>query len=169
MEQVVLAISRRVTDEQVLETERKRALLRRCGVSEEELSRVCMCCVCAVFALEVIYAALVMTCYGGHDYVSLPLTQHGQLYLHVLSEAAELLAIKDTRNSSFLLALGELEDALDAAKLQSTRLESEHSASQRRAQALMSQWEQLTRVRDELVAATVEREERGAFSMFGNE
>ncbi|TYZ68665.1 hypothetical protein PybrP1_002392 [[Pythium] brassicae (nom. inval.)] len=128
MEQVVLAISRRVGDEQVLETERKRALLRRCGVSEEELSR------------------------------------HGQLYLHVLSEAADLLAIKDTHNSSFVLALGELEDALEAAKRRSTSLRREHDASQRRAQELLGEWEQLQRVREQLATAAMEREEHESTS-----
>lgn len=46
---LAIAIARRVREEQALETERKHALLRRCGVAEDELSRVrLVACVCVV-------------------------------------------------------------------------------------------------------------------------
>ncbi|KAF1316104.1 hypothetical protein FI667_g15637, partial [Globisporangium splendens] len=123
MDHVAHVIASKVEAEYALESERKRALLARCGVAEEDLSK------------------------------------NGQVYLHVLSEVAELLEIKDTNASSFLLAMSDLEDALYEAGAQARTLRTAADANHARSQELTAQWNELELVQRQLEAAVSEREE----------
>lgn len=83
------------------------------------------------------------------------------MYLHVLSEVAELLALKDTRNSSYLMAMTGLEDALDSAERQARVLRDVADESSRRSQELAREWTQLEAVKQQLEDAVDERENHG--------
>ncbi|KAF1330970.1 hypothetical protein FI667_g4830, partial [Globisporangium splendens] len=125
MDHIAHVIASKVEAEYALENERKRALLARCGVAEEDLSK------------------------------------NGQVYLHVLSEVAELLEIKDTNASSFLLAMSDLEDALYEAEAQARTLRTAADASHARSQELTAQWNELELVQRQLETTVGEREENG--------
>lgn len=83
------------------------------------------------------------------------------MYLHVLSEVAELLALKDTKSSSYLLAMADLEDALESAERQARVLRGATDEGRRRSQELAREWTQLETVRQQLEDAVDEREKHG--------
>lgn len=84
------------------------------------------------------------------------------MYLHVLSEVAELLALKDTRSSSFLMAAADLEASLNDAERHARGLRAAAANESRsRSQELLDDWTQLTSISQQLEDAVEDREKRG--------
>ncbi|DBA03548.1 TPA: hypothetical protein N0F65_011449 [Lagenidium giganteum] len=86
------------------------------------------------------------------------LSKNGQMYLHVLSEMAELLRLKDVKTSSFLMASSDLEQQVESEQQKAVALQAELSLSQNRSQELQAEWNDLEHVAEQLRAAMEERE-----------
>lgn len=84
------------------------------------------------------------------------------MYLHVLAEVGELLGLKDTKSSSYLLAMADFEDTLARTEQEMRATRAAVAESARRSQELEREWELLERTNQQLEAAADEREQRGA-------
>jgi hypothetical protein len=83
------------------------------------------------------------------------------MYLHVLSEAAELLQLKDTRTSSYVMGISDLIRHLDEAEGAERELDEEADDAQKRSLDLAAEWDDLERVKQQLEEAARERETHG--------
>lgn len=79
----------------------------------------------------------------------------------MLSEVAELLEVKDTTTSSFLMAMADLEDALGNAERDARSMRTAADASHLRSQTLLAEWKELELVKQQLEDAVEEREKHG--------
>ncbi|RLN93631.1 hypothetical protein BBJ28_00019357 [Nothophytophthora sp. Chile5] len=137
-------IALKVEEEYVLTTQRRRELLRMCGVAEEDLSKVRLL---SCLALAEPLGRLSSLC-----------LQDGQLFLHVLSETAEILQLSEPTSSSYLMAMTELEDSLDDAERQARTARKAVGASQKRSQELLAELKDLENTQQHLDDAVEERE-----------
>lgn len=85
------------------------------------------------------------------------------MYLHVLSEVAALLQLKNTETSSYLSAMSDLERQLDDAQGDVADMRVEAASAQRRSQELLTEASHLERVQRHLDDAVTERELHGAY------
>jgi hypothetical protein len=88
--------------------------------------------------------------------------QNGQLYLHVLSEAAAVLKVRRAGSSDLLAAMSDLQAAVDAAETRAEELRAAENAARRRSHELQREWQDLLATRRQLDDAAEERERHGA-------
>ncbi|KAJ0405804.1 hypothetical protein ATCC90586_008458 [Pythium insidiosum] len=86
------------------------------------------------------------------------LRRNGQMYLHVLSEVAELFKLRDVQMSSYLAAASALIERVDAVEQIEQALQQETTQSQRRSKDIADEFDDLQRVKERLRDATEERE-----------
>ncbi|TMW56063.1 hypothetical protein Poli38472_008711 [Pythium oligandrum] len=86
------------------------------------------------------------------------LSKNGQMYLHVLAETAEILQLKDTQTSSYLMAISDLIDGLDEAEELEHRVQVEAEKLKQRSQELMDEVKEIEHVKQQLQEAVEERE-----------
>ncbi|GLE08397.1 hypothetical protein PINS_up019558 [Pythium insidiosum] len=87
------------------------------------------------------------------------LSKNGQMYLHVLSEVAELLKLREIRLSSYLMAASALVERVDAVEQAEAVINQDTLTSQRRSKDITDELDELLRVKERLREATEEREE----------
>ncbi|KAJ0401654.1 hypothetical protein P43SY_001286 [Pythium insidiosum] len=86
------------------------------------------------------------------------LSKNGQMYLHVLSEVAELFKLRDVQMSSYLAAASALIERVDAVEQIEQALQQETTQSQRRSKDIADEFDDLRHVKERLRDATEERE-----------
>lgn len=150
------AAARRVGVEYAMMTRRSRELLRRCGVLEDDLSKVRRgrwlgTWRCGLPRVSTVVKALT----GGMA------LQNGQLYLHVLSEAAAVLGVRRAGSSELLAAMSGLQAAVDAAESRAEELREAESAARCRSHELQLEWQDLLATRRQLDDSAEEREKHG--------
>lgn len=91
--------------------------------------------------------------------------QNGQVYLHVLSEVAALLQLKNTETSSYLSAMSDLERQLYDAQSDVAAMRVVATSGQRRSQELLTESSHLEHVQRHLDDTVTERELHGIIAI----